>query len=71
MPGTAAGTVRFKTAYRPLGDFFDAGLSRIVFAGNHHARLENHAFEMNALSASCAKVIRRVSSVTSWQRSML
>ncbi len=49
MPGTAPGTVRFRQRIVRSATSSTSGLSRIVLAGNHHARLENHAFEMHPL----------------------
>ena len=55
MPGTAAGTVSMKQSTVMRGDLFGRGAVRGRLAGEDHVRLEQHAFEGDALVVRAAR----------------
>src|SRR5262249_26524149 len=54
-PGNCSGHCTLQAANRPVSDLFDTGLSRIIFSRNHHARLEDHTFQINSLQEKRGK----------------
>ena len=70
MPGTAAGTCRFRQ--RTVASATCSGVACVgaLLAGDHHVGLEDHAFEVDALPLAAARTPpQSTASVTSSQRS--